>query len=151
MQGTFKACSKCNGNKNCCTNFEDVDNPIISSKEKELICQTTNCDNKVFAKIEDGCYNINTIGGVCPFYKKGCTFYDIRPNDCKLYPYDIRRVDGRLYLIRYKLECLKDCAVNEDVDEIVECIKFYMQTYINKIYNQKVSLFDYEIIKEIKG
>ena len=37
MQGTFKICSKCKQKKNCCTDFNDIDNPIISSKEKELI------------------------------------------------------------------------------------------------------------------
>ena len=151
MQGTFKICSKCCEKKNCCTDFEDIDNPIISSKEKELIQQSTNCEDSTFTKIEGDCYNINTINGICPFYKNGCTIYDVRPNDCKLYPYDIRVVDGKLYLIRYKLKCLKGCILNENVDKIVENIKPYMQTYLIKEYGQKVSLFDYEIIKEIKG
>ena len=151
MQGTFNTCSQCNIKKNCCTNFEDIDNPIISSLEKELIQQATKCNDEIFVKIEGDCYNINTINGVCSFYKNGCAIYNIRPNDCKMYPYDIRIVDEKCYLIRYKLNCLKDCVVNEDVDEIVEGIKPYMQTYVNKKYNQKVGLFDCEIIKEIKG
>lgn len=151
MQGIFKYCSKCQGNKNCCTDFEDIDNPIIYSNEKELIQQIIKCNDEIFTKIEKDCYNINTINGVCPFYKNGCAVYNVRPNDCRLYPYDIKVIDGKYYLIRYKLKCLKGCAVDEDVDDIVKDIQPYIETYANETYNQKLKLVDYEIIREIKG
>lgn len=150
MQGTFEYCSKCKEKINCCVDFCDIDNPIIHQKEKETIQQRTNCSDEIFSKIDGECYNINTKDGVCPFYKNGCTIYDIRPNDCRLYPYDLKQIDGKMFLIRYKANCLKGCVVDDYIDDVVERIKPYISTYTDKRYEQKVNLFDYEIIKEIE-
>lgn len=95
MKGRFKICSECKENNNCCMDFNSIDNPIISSEEKDIIIKTTNCSENTFTKIEGDCYTINTNNSNCPFYKNGCTIYDVRPNDCRLYPYDLKIVDGK--------------------------------------------------------
>ena len=103
MKGTFEHCSKCKEKVNCCVSFKTIDNPIISSKEKEFIQRKTECEDGAFLKIKGNCYNINTKNGVCWFYNKGCSIYEIRPNDCRLYPYDLKNINGKICLIRYKI------------------------------------------------
>lgn len=70
MNGTFDFCSKCKEKVNCCVDFEDIDNPIVSSEEKTTIQKETGCSDEIFSRIDGDCFNINTINGVCPFYKK---------------------------------------------------------------------------------
>ena len=149
MNGCFKYCTQCKEKENCCVGFGVIDNPIISSKEKEIIQNRTKCQEKIFTKIKGGCFNINSINGVCPFYKNGCTIYDIRPNDCKLYPYDLKLLEDKFFLIEYKLKCLHNNILEEYVDEIISEIAPYINVYTAKEYNKKVSNFGFEIIKQI--
>ena len=150
MKGTFNYCSQCKEKLNCCVDFEDIDNPIIYIEEKNKIQKSIKCDDSIFSKITEDCFNINTINGVCPFYKNGCSIYDIRPNDCRLYPYDLKQIDGKIYLIRYKVKCLHGNVVDDYIDDVIERIKPYISTYTDKRFEKKVDKFQYEIVKEIK-
>ena len=149
MQGTFITCSNCKERTNCCNDFNNIDNPILSNFEKQTIQKQSNCPETNFQKISKDGYVIKTQNGKCPFYNNHCTIYSFRPNDCKLYPYDIKRINGTYYLIKYKLKCLSNNILNEDVDEIINNINPYISTFVDELYNKKLSNQEYEIIKEI--
>ena len=102
--GTYSHCSNCKLEKNCCKDFYNIDNIVITNKEKEVIVSKVGTAyDKYFAKINKEAYNILDIDGVCPFYDNCCTIYAIRPSDCRMFPYDIKEIKGKYYLIQYDL------------------------------------------------
>ena len=81
------------------------------------ISKNTNLDKDDFSKKVEfsKMYNDNTLKDLyqlkrqkdnnnCIFYQENkCTIYDIRPIDCRLFPYDIKlEKDGNYYLVYYK-------------------------------------------------
>lgn len=150
-EGTYSHCSKCKINKNCCCDFdESIDNIIVTIKEKENITNRLGAaSEKFFKPINDKAYNILSQNSICPFYDNGCTIYDIRPNDCKLFPYDLKEINNKYFLILYDLPC-GSSKVNENVDNIIKELSLIIKTYTNKKVEEKVNKLPYKIIKEIK-
>ena len=149
-QGTYGHCSHCKAKINCCCDFDnEIDNIVTTQQEKELIVNKLGKGvEKYFAPINEEAYNILSVKGVCPFYKNKCTIYDIRPSDCKLFPYDLKEINGKYYLIKYDLPCGSK-KVNESVNEIIKTLSKIIKTYTNKKIEEKVNHLKYEIIKEI--
>jgi len=148
--GTYSHCSTCKIKKNCCCDFEDgIDNIVTTVREKEEIVKRLGSDaEKHFKKINHEAYNILSIDSVCPFYKNGCTIYDIRPSDCKLFPYDLKEINGKYYLIQYNLPC-GSINVHENVDNVVKELCSIIKTYTDKKIEERVNLLPYKVIKEI--
>lgn len=152
--GTYNVCSNCKIEKNCCCNFEAIDNVIVTADEKEnIVNKLGEFADLNFKKLSDKAYNIISVDSKCPFYKGKCTIYDIRPSDCRLFPYGILKSGDKYYLIKFDLPCGSK-AVNENVDEIIDKIarKLFtiIDTYSRTDLGEKVSKIPYEIIKEIK-
>lgn len=146
--GEFETCSKCRKKKNCCSSFKSIDRPIVSDAEMQSIALLHGDRN--FERTHNGTYQIKTTGGVCNFFIEGkCSIYDIRPYDCRLFPYDIKKIDGEYFLVLYKLDCLKN-FVPADVDRIVEGLLPILDEYVDEKLNKKLSHFEFEIIKKIK-
>ncbi len=148
--GTYTHCSDCKIKKNCCCDFDDeIDNIVTTVKEKEQILQRVGKTyEKYFLKINNEAFNILNVKGICPFYNKACTIYDIRPSDCRLFPYDLKEINGKYYLIQYDLPCGSK-NVNEDVDEVIDVLKTIITTYTDKKIEERVNNLEYRIIKEI--
>lgn len=147
--GTFKHCSNCKLKKNCCCDFTEIDNVVTTVHEKEQIVKKLGkFSERHFFKINDEAYNILNVDGVCPFYNNGCTIYDIRPCDCRLFPYDIKEIGGKYYLIQYELSCGSK-NVNENVEEVVKELSTIITTYTDKKIGEKVNNLKYKVIKEI--
>jgi len=148
--GTYNHCSECKIKKNCCCDFDDsIDNIVTTSQEKEEIIKRVGFSaEQYFKRINNEAYNILSINSVCPFYKNECTIYDIRPADCRLFPYDLKEIDGKYYLIQYDLPCGSK-NVSENVDEIVEVLKTIITTYTDKKIEEKVNNLQFNVIKEI--
>ena len=114
--GTFNLCHKCvNAQATCCSN-PAVDSPMILPNEAAEISKATGEEINKFAKLIDfsKIHNDNTLKSLyqmnrqtnstsCHFYKDcKCTIYDIRPIDCRIFPYDIKlENDGNYYLVYY--------------------------------------------------
>lgn len=95
--------------------------------------------------------NIVAKNGICPFYDKKCTIYNDRPNDCRLFPFDIKIIENKYFLILYKLDCFNfNDMIKENVDDIVELVKPYIDIFASKELNIKLDAMEYTIIKEIK-
>jgi len=149
-EGTYKYCSKCKIKKNCCCDFDDeIDNIVTTISEKDNIISRVGPDAEIwFKQINEEAYNILSENGKCPFYKDKCTIYDIRPSDCRLFPFDIKEINGKFYLIKYDLPCGSK-NVDENVDEVIEVLKTIITTYTDKKIEEKVNKLNYIIIKEI--
>ena len=148
--GTYNYCTQCKIKHNCCCDFDKcIDNIIITNKEKEIIVNRVGENmERVFQQINDKSYNIVSDNSVCPFYKNGCTIYDIRPIDCRLFPYDIKEINNKYYLVKYELPCGSK-NVNEFVDDIVSELITIIDTYTDKKNNEKLSGLSYNIINKI--
>lgn len=114
--GTFDICHNCvNTKANCCSN-PAIDSPMLLPNEALEISKLTNKKIEDFAKLINfsSMYNDNALKNLyqmkrqdnsnsCYFYKNSkCTIYDIRPIDCRIFPYDIKlEKDGNYYLVYY--------------------------------------------------
>ena len=150
-EGTYSHCSKCKIKKNCCCDFDEgIDNIVVTTMEKENIINRLGAiSEKFFKRINDEAYNILSHNSICPFYDNGCTIYDIRPNDCRLFPYDLKEINGKYFLILYDLHC-GSSKVNENVDIIIKELCSIIKTYTDKKIEEKVNKLPYNIIKEIQ-
>ena len=139
--GTFNLCSNCVGNSaTCCSNLK-VDSPMILPTEAENISKKLHIDIERFAnKVEfSKMYNDYSLkdlyqmkrqenSNACHFYiNNKCTIYDIRPIDCRIFPYDIKlEKDGNYYLVYYKFD---GCQI---MDEDIKNIK--MVSYNTRLF-----------------
>lgn len=114
--GTFNLCHNCvKAKANCCSN-PNVDSPMILPNEALEISKATNIEINEFANLVDfaSMYKDKALkslyqmkrqneGNACSFYKDcKCSIYDIRPIDCRIFPYDIKlEKDGNYYLVYY--------------------------------------------------
>ena len=148
--GTYSHCSNCKLNKNCCCDFKDkIDDIIITKQEKLKILARVGIEyRRNFKRIKRGAYNIINVDGKCPFFDNGCTIYDIRPNDCRLFPYDLKVIKDKCYLVKYDLPCGSK-NINENVDEIINDLCSILKIYTDENVNKKVNKLPYIIIKEI--
>lgn len=129
--GTFNLCSNCVGkSKTCCADHE-VDMPMLLPNEVENISKNLKINPDEFSEKIDfsEMYNDYTLKDLyqmkrqkkyegCYFYKNNkCTIYDIRPIDCRIFPYDIKlEKDGNYYLVYYTTS---NCQIkNEDMTNI---------------------------------
>lgn len=121
--GTFNLCQKCvNAKATCCSNLE-VDSPMILPNEAKEIAKSINLEINDFANCIDfsKMYKDNSFKSLyqmkrqdksnsCYFYKDcKCSIYNIRPIDCRIFPYDIKlEKDGNYYLVYYLSD---NCAI----------------------------------------
>lgn len=129
--GTFNLCHNCvNAKATCCSN-PAVDSPMILPNEALEIQKATNTEISDFAKEIDFAtmYNDKALkslyqmkrqsdSSACYFYKNcKCSIYDIRPIDCRIFPYDIKlEKDGNYYLVYYLTD---NCEIkNIDLDNL---------------------------------
>ena len=129
--GTFNLCSDCVGKSATCCCNPNVDSPMLLPKEVETISKSMKLDVEQFANKIDfsKMYKDYTLKDLyqmkrqenknqCYFYRDNkCTIYEIRPIDCRIFPYDIKlEKDGNYYLVYYKSnECQ---IINEKMKDI---------------------------------
>ena len=129
--GTFNICSNCVGNNSTCCCDTNVDSPMLLPNEVEAISKKMKIEKETFSKKVDlakmnNDYSLKDLyqmkrdeeSNSCYFFRNNkCTIYDIRPIDCRIFPYDIKlEKDGNYYLVYYKLD--KCQIMNEDIKNI---------------------------------
>lgn len=144
--GTFNLCQKCvHAKASCCSNSE-VDSPMLLPDEAQEIAKITNEEIEKFAQPIDFAtmYNDKTLKTLyqmkrqdnsyaCHFYKDcKCSIYDIRPIDCRIFPYDIKlEKDGNYYLIYY---LANNCEIqNIDVNSL-KTISYNTRLFLRLLY-----------------
>ncbi len=95
----------------------------------------------------------------CPFLKKNklCIIHEIKPVDCKLFPFDIVMIDQKFYWIIREINC--PIAKNEEVFEkylsvfeetIIPHFIEYMEDYALFRYDELAEKWGCKIIREVR-
>lgn len=149
--GTYSHCTECKLKHNCCNDFDSsIDNIMVTKNEKDIILDRKGDDYaKYFKSISENAYHLINVEGSCPFYsEEGCSIYDIRPSDCRLFPYDIKNIDNNYYLIKYDLPC-GSANVKELPEKCIETLFEIIDIYTSKDNEKLVNNLPYKIIKKI--
>lgn len=95
MSELWEDCLKCKGV--LCCNL-DIAHPLfVTDEEMERIMNLRPDKAGSFNKILP-----------CPFLREDslCTIHESKPVDCRLFPFDVIKVDGELYWIVWNFDCL---------------------------------------------
>lgn len=94
--GTFSFCATCPAESHCCRRIRTSDAlepPFLLRDEALTIAATTHKDLHDFIEsesINEERLSLKSVEGKCVFYKSGsCSIYDLRPLDCRMFPFDI--------------------------------------------------------------
>ena len=140
--GTFDMCADCvNASATCCSNPQ-VDSPMILPNEvKEIANNVKKAVNEFATAIDfSKMHHDNTLKQLyqmkkqedsnnCYFYQNNkCTIYDIRPIDCRIFPYDIKlEADGCYYLVYYTTN---KCAIKSFSTDNLKMISYNTRLYL---------------------
>lgn len=144
--GTFNLCHKCVHAKATCCSNPLVDSPMLLPNEAEKIANATNEEIDSFAQIVDFAkmHHDKTLkklyqmkrqdnSSACHFYQDCmCSIYDIRPIDCRIFPYDIKMEnDGNYYLIYYLAD---DCEIKNIDANNLKMISYNTRLFLRLLY-----------------
>lgn len=110
-KGTYKFCNTCIGKRKCCCNSSNVDMPILLPFEVDEISKITKRNVDEFAiKLTNKLYqmkreNEDEAKGCIFFQNNVCSIYDLRPIDCRLFPFDFKEINGEYKVIYYDKIC----------------------------------------------
>lgn len=140
--GTFNLCSNCVGKSATCCCNPNVDSPMLLPKEAETISKNMKINieefaNKIdFSKMHND-YSLKELyqmkrqdnNNQCYFYRNNqCTIYEIRPIDCRIFPYDIKlENDGNYYLVYYKS---KECQIIHEKLKDIKTVSYNTRLFL---------------------
>lgn len=156
LNGTYEFCTQChNERKKCCCSSSDIDMPILLNTEAHRIQGTNprmhrmkvfshNIRNTQVRQINE----VNNSGNepFCFFYDRNenrCKIYDIRPTDCRLFPFDIKldRETNEYWIGYYEDLCdrqLPEIDVMKQYAHILRPQLFLLFPYANTINDESV-------------
>ncbi len=119
-----KLCGDCE-HKNCCT---DSAVPLVFSKDLEKIKKKDLDFDKHLKIVKINDVNVNAIkkkknSTECVYWDAdlgGCTIYESRPMDCRLYPFDIIKIKNSYHWIVYACNVGSDWSWTENYLELLE-------------------------------
>ncbi len=136
----------CQG-RSCCN--LDIAHPLFVTQEEMGRITGLHPDKaKVFNKILP-----------CPFLMQDglCMIHKDKPVDCRLFPFDVIKVDGRFQWIIWKIDCLilQDEARFEeylkDLEEnLISGFGAYLGNYASFRIDELFSKYNYEILREVR-
>lgn len=114
-------CDKCN-HKSCCNDYVT---PFLSTKEFKDIQKLgyeNFADDVLINDISGHALKKKSNSEECVFWsaQKGCTIYSNRPFDCKLFPFDIYKIDGVYMWVVYSCNPDSDWSWAEKMLESFE-------------------------------
>lgn len=114
FKGTYKFCTGCPIDKNCCTG-KAVELPVITRAEARYISLVKGLPEYEYSiRSTNNLRELKAINDRCYFYQRGkCSIYNQRPIDCRLYPFDIYKDSSeRFLLISYTNACPKPINIS---------------------------------------
>lgn len=139
----WKECLTCK-NKGCCK--LDIAYPLfVTPKETERIEKLTHnqtCFNKDFP---------------CSFFNENglCDIHSIRPTDCRLFPFDILKINGEFFWVIWEIDCSIveyndfDLCLKRLEEEIIPYFKEYLDEYSKFRVNEFIKRYNYKIIRRV--
>ena len=150
--GCYENCTNCNSEIVCCSYFDKINAPVLNKEELQRIKEFIKSD-EFYNIMGDNLFSLKLDGNNCVFYQNDkCLIYDIRPIDCRLYPFDIIKIENKFYLILYLLSCIdykhfynESLKINPLIDNVIPWIKrFTDEQNYTKMKTKK-----YKIIREL--
>jgi len=157
--GWNKLCSSCHA-KTCCSDHLP---PFVSNDEFKKIQEFTGSDD--FVTLREINNELKYImktkrnSDECIFFdsEKGCSIYQIRPFDCKIFPFDIYKINGEYTWIVYACNPNSNWKWTESILESFESEWLTSKTideleYFtnNERLDQSGKAFGYEILRKVK-
>ncbi len=156
ISGTYEFCTEChNQRKKCCCASPDVDMPVllpsearkiqsISPRHQRMRDFSRNIGNTTIRQIIAKDSGLN--GQHCHFYdynENRCKIYDMRPVDCRLFPFDIKLdPNTNEYWVGYYNDLcdrhLPDISIMRQYAHILRPQLFLLFPYANTINNKEV-------------
>lgn len=140
INGTYAFCTEChNLGRKCCCASEEIDMPILLQNEARKL-QSIDSQNKKMHNFSRAIGNttirqMNASGNsanpiFCHFYdssKNKCKIYDIRPTDCRLFPFDIK-LDHRTneYYVGYYNDLCENLPDEETMKRYAHILRPYL-------------------------
>jgi Fe-S-cluster containining protein len=154
FDGTFHICKGCKTPNGCCTG-NIIDRAILKPDEIRNICLETGLKSSVFSITTNNYFsNMKLIDNKCYFYKSNkCTIYNIRPLDCRLFPFDIKRSKNReLILVYYTTVC--PSLIDIDIYKnkalfLISCLGDYLDEYTDH-HSPLLAQLEYKIATVLK-
>jgi len=92
--------------------------PVVADlEEKDKILNSLDNpkdEEYYFIEYTDNHFRLNSINNSCIFYEDNkCTIYQIRPLDCRIFPFDFIKKDNKIYLILYT-NPIKNCHIDSN-------------------------------------
>lgn len=164
-KGTYAFCNSCVGKFDCCCNCNEIDMPILLPNEAENIEVISRKPIDSFAKkLTNNLYqmkrdnNDDPSKGCIFFQNNGCTIYDNRPIDCRLFPFDFKEINGEYWLIYYdNIQVCKalpkdkneiDCCAH-NIRPLLDMVLPYMSECSDPVFCQRLDKQSYKKLFEI--
>lgn len=152
LSGCYNNCTNCSSRSKCCSQFDRINLPVLNKNEIISIKKYTKNDD-FYDTIDENIFSLRAINNKCIFYKNGkCKIYKVRPTDCRLFPYDIIRIDKKYYLVIYDIDCIdieKFISENYCDEDLIKRIIPWIEDFTNSINYTKMKNYKYKIVKEI--
>ena len=146
MSELWEGCLICRG-KSCCN--LDIAHPLFVTQEemkriRDLYPDKAESFNKTFP---------------CPFLLEDglCMIHENKPVDCRLFPFDLIKSDGKFFWIIWKLDCLilRDEGKFEEYLSDLEVrlipgFSPYLEDYSLFRIDELFSKFSYEVLREVR-
>lgn len=116
-RGSLDACGACNG-VSCCGRGGVIKAPFLSSHDVKTISMKTGLRPESFSDEVSNPHTGNTVRFLkatttngCHFLNAGrCGIHEFRPVDCRLFPLDVKKLEGELRWVIYNYE---HCSLSE--------------------------------------
>lgn len=157
--GWKNLCDSCH-TKTCCSDHLP---PFVSIDEFEKIKIATGRDDFVtYREINNAIKHIMKTKektNECVFFdaEKGCTIYQNRPFDCKIFPFDIYKINGEFTWIVYSCNPNSDWKWTESIldsferewltPKTIEELEYFTNT---ERLEQSGKAFDYETLRKVR-
>jgi Fe-S-cluster containining protein len=146
MSELWKGCLICRS-KSCCN--LDIAYPLfVTQEEMERIKTLYPNKAKSFNRILP-----------CPFLMGDglCMIHEIKPVDCRLFPFDVIKVNGKFCWIIWKLDCLilRDEGKFEEYiadleEKLIHGFSPHIEAYSSFRLDELLGRYSYEILREVR-
>ena len=152
-------CSSCHA-KTCCSDHLP---PFVSTEEFEEIKIVTKRDDfvttRIINNVKKNIMKTKDKTDECIFFdsERGCTIYQNRPFDCKIFPFDIRKINGEFTWIVFSCNPNSDWKWTESILErfesewltpkTIEELEYFTNT---ERLEQSGKAFSYEVLRKVR-
>jgi len=177
LNGTYDFCTEChNEGTVCCCVSEKIDDPLLLPNETKNIVDWLKKEEKntkvptpyyfsdsikhcnatlQIRKMKHSMNERNTCGINCYFYNishKSCKIYEVRPIDCRLFPFDIivNPENGELHVGYYQHLCERVLPRKSEMEKYAHILRPYLFLFYPYVHTTSLKKVSPKLYKEIE-